>query len=480
MTRLPRYQMLIGGELTNAADGTTMPSINPATEEVIAELPAAAEADIEQAYQAAAAAQPAWRDARWQERARVVRAMADIVREHAAELGVLDARDGGNPAEAMRLDAIAAGHSADYFAGAVSELKGETFESGADGQAYTVREPFGVIGRIIPFNHPIRFAVSKIAAPLVAGNAVILKPAEQTSLSALRFGELVRDIVPAGVLNVVSGRGAEAGKAIVDHPGIPRVAFTGGVATGKEVLRAAADGMKNVSLELGGKNPLLVFDDVDVDAVVAASIKGMNFSRCQGQSCQSTSRVFVHRRIADEFIAKLCSGVEALTVGDPLEPTTDMGPLAFERHYQTVNDYIESGLAEGARLMTGGGRPDGKNKGYFVSPTVFAEVSPDMRIAREEIFGPVMSIFVWDSLDETLEVVNGTSYALTANIWTNDFRKAMRAARAVDAGYLWINGNSRRQLGAPFGGFKNSGIGKEAGIEEIRSYTRGRTVELYF
>lgn len=474
------YRMLVGGELVGAADGKTLSSVNPATEDVIAEIPAASASDVDQAYQAGRGAAPAWRDAGWQERARVLRRLAQVARDHAEEFGRLDAQDGGNPEDAMRQDAIAAAATVEYYAGVSSEAKGATLERRADSQAYTVREPYGVVGRILPFNHPIRFTVAKLAAPLAAGNAVLLKPAEQTSLSTLRFGELIRDIVPPGVVNFITGTGAEAGDAIVRHPGIPRVAFTGGVATGKRILVAAADSVKNVSLELGGKNPMVVFGDVDVDAAVAACIKGMNFSRCQGQSCQSTSRVFLHRRVHDEFVTKLRAGVEKLVLGDPMTPGTDMGPLAYQRHYETVSSYVESGIAEGARLVTGGLRPDHLARGYFIPPTVFTEVDPTMRIAREEIFGPVMSVFAWDDVTDMVEVVNSASYALTANIWTNDFRTAMRMARDIDAGYLWINGNHRRQMGAPFGGFKNSGIGKESGIEEMLSYTRGRTVELYF
>jgi betaine-aldehyde dehydrogenase len=364
-----------------------------------------------------------------------------------------------------------------YFAGLASELKGWTLETG-QGVNYTLREPYGVVGRIIPFNHPIQFAAAAIAAPLAAGNAIVLKPAEQTPLSALRFAELAADLLPAGTINVVTGDGPTTGAALVAHPDVPRIAFTGSVATGRAVLKGAAEHIKTVTLELGGKNPQIIFPDVGLEQVARATVDAMNFRRGQGQSCGSPSRVFVHAEIHDDFVEMLKSLVEDFQVGDPLDSATDMGPLAYAAHYERVTGYVASGKAEGARLVTGGDRPADAEHGYFLEPTIFDRVDPEMTIAREEIFGPVVSVLSWTDENEVLATANALPLGLTANIWTNNLSAALGLSRAVEAGYVWVNGRGQRPFGAPFGGYKYSGLGKENDLDELLSYTRVKNVNV--
>jgi betaine-aldehyde dehydrogenase len=472
------YGMFVGGRWLDAASKQTIESVDPTTEEVIARVPLAGPEDVELAVAAASEAQREWGALSWQERARLLRALAARLQEHASEFCELDAIDGGIPVTGMKKDVQNGVDFLLYFAGLASELKGWTIEVPGAGIDYTQREPYGVVGRIVPFNHPIQFAAAAIAAPLAAGNTVILKPAEQTPVSALRLAELTEDLLPAGVLNVVTGDGPTTGSAIAAHPAIPRIGFTGSVAGGRAVLRAAAEHIKAVSLELGGKNPLIVFPDVDIAAVARAAVDAMNFRRGQGQSCGSPSRVFVHADIHDPFVEELKSLMDALAVGDPLLEQTDMGPLAFAAHYARVTGYVEAGKQEGARLVTGGRRPADAERGYFLEPTLFDRVQPSMRIAREEIFGPVVSTLPWTDEEAVLAEANALPLGLTANIWTNDLSAALRFAARVQAGYVWINGRGQRPFGAPFGGYKQSGLGKENDLDELLSYTRVKNVNI--
>jgi betaine-aldehyde dehydrogenase len=472
-----RYEMFVGGEWVSAASGATMDTIDPTTERAIAAVPLASAEDVDRAVAAAVKGQEEWKRLMWQQRAQLMRDLAQKVSEHAGELAELDAIDGGIPVTGMKKDVQNAVDFLLYFAGLASEVKGWTIET-AQGVCYTRREPYGVVGRIIPFNHPIQFAASAVAAPLAAGNSVVLKPAEQTVVSALRFAELASGILPPGVLNVVTGDGPTTGAAIVSHPLVPRIAFTGSVSTGRAVLRAAAEEIKVVTLELGGKNPLIVFPDVDVHQVALATVDAMNFRRGQGQSCGSPSRVYVHEAIHDEFVETLKGLVDELEVGDPLSSASDMGPLAYADHYDRVIGYVASGKSEGARLVTGGERPKGRDRGYFLKPTVFDRVEPSMAIAREEIFGPVVSVLSWSDEDDVLAAANALRLGLTAYIWTNDLSAAMRFSREIEAGYVWVNGRGQRPFGAPFGGFKQSGLGTENDLEELLSYTRVKNVNI--
>ncbi len=467
--------MLIGGEWQEAKSGDTLESIDPATEEVIATVPDGDEADVAAAVAAGTAAFEEWRSFPAAKRQKKMYELAARMEERIEHFAMLDVIDSGNPLMGMMDDAKKAPGEIRFFANLATELKGTSFEAPDDVVAYTLRQPFGVVGRIIPFNHPYRFA-AKIAPGLAAGNAVILKPGETTSLSALEFGEMTRDIFPKGLISVVTGYGHTVGSAIVRNPDIMRVAFTGSVPTGQAIMREAAQTMKRLSLELGGKNPMIVFPDVDVEKAAQGCIKGMNLARSMGQSCQSNSRVFVHETIYDRFVAALVERVGKLKVGDPRQESTVIGPVNHKKHYDRIMGFIDSGKAEGATLAIGGARPAALNKGYFVEPTVFTEVTMDMRIAREEIFGPVISVFRWNDIDTVISEANSTPFGLTANIWTNDLSLANRTARRIESGLVWINGQGGRVPGVPFGGYKLSGLGKEGDLSDLLSYTQEKTI----
>lgn len=467
-------QMFIGGRWVDSSGGQRLESIDPTTEETIATFPDGTAEDVDDAVEASQGAFGAWSAMKPLERGKVLMRLANVIEEHTDELAEMDAVDVGNPKNAMEGDVAGACREVRMYAGLVTELKANSSVNGAEQFSYGRLEPYGVVGRIIPFNHPFKFAAGKTASALAAGNAVVLKPPEQASLSALRLAQLTEGILPPGVFNVVTGRGSRVGAAIAAHPGIPRVAFIGSVPTGKAVMKAGSDHIKHVTLELGGKNPMVVFPDVDIDDAVANAVRGMNFARSQGQSCQSTSRVYVHQDIRSEFVDRLLGVVGSMTVGDPLDEGTDLGPLAYRAHYERVLEFIQSGIDEGATLLTGG-RAD-LDPGYFVKPTVFGDVTQDMKIAREEIFGPVMAVMEWADVDEVTAFANDTPFGLTASIWTRDISAAHRMAHDIQAGYIWINGSAKRVPGTPFGGYKSSGLGKESSLEELLSFCRTKTI----
>jgi betaine-aldehyde dehydrogenase len=420
-----------------------------------------------------------WRSRPWAERAACINALADAVEAEAEQLAWLDVLDAGIPIRGMRRDVKNAVTFLRYFAALSSELKGHSIETPAGVAHLTIREPFGVVGRIIPFNHPVQFAAAAVAAPLAAGNTVVLKPAEQTPLSALHLARLADRALPAGAVNVVTG-GAAVGSALVKHPTVRRIGFTGSVATGRRVLKDAADQIKVVSLELGGKNPLIVFPDVAARDAADLALVGMNLQRTAGQSCGSTSRVYLHTAIHDAVVDALVERFEALRVGDPTDEATDVGPLAFSAHRDRVVGLIRAGIEEGACLRCGGAEPiDGLGAaGAYVQPTVFDRVEDHMRIAKEEIFGPVVSVLRWEDEADVVARVNNVPLGLTANIATNDLSAAIRMSRRVEAGFVWVNGRGERPFGAPFGGHKHSGLGEENSLGELLSYTQTKNVLL--
>jgi acyl-CoA reductase-like NAD-dependent aldehyde dehydrogenase len=382
----------------------------------------------------------------------------------------------------MRNDAHLAAGQMRYFAGLALELRGQTIPTGADRLNYTLMEPYGVVGRIIPFNHPLMFAAEKIAAPLVAGNTVVLKPSEHTSLSALRLADLIAEAFPPGVVNIVTGLGSEAGDALSIHPGVPRIAFIGSVAIGREIQRRAAEHVvKTVTLELGGKNPMAVFPDANLDDAIDGAVRGMNFT-WQGQSCGSTSRLLVHESLHGELVERLAARLEGLLSGPPDDDATDIGAIVHRGQYEKVLGYIELGRSEGARLVVGGGPPDPPPApgGMFVRPTLFDRVDPGSRLAQEEIFGPVLAVMPFREYDEAVRIANSVSYGLTASVFTGDLATAHRFARDVEAGYVWVNDASRHFPGVPFGGVKNSGVGREEGFEELASYAQPKNVNVRF
>lgn len=474
------YHCLIGGELAGAESGKTFPAINPATGEKLADVPDCDARDVDRAVEAAQNAFREWRRMSTAERGAYCRRFAERLRARKEVYAALDALDGGNPLRMMRMDVEIAAAQLDYFAGLAPEIKGETIPAGSQTFSFTLREPFGVVGRIIPFNHPIMFAASRLAAPLVAGNTLVLKPAEQTPLSALEMAHDVKEIFPPGVVNILSGDGPRAGAPLVRHPAVRRIAFTGSAEVGREIMRAAADGLKTISLELGGKNPMIVFPDADLEGAVASAFNGMNYTWCQGQSCGSTSRLFLHAEVHRAFLERLVEKLKAVRIGLPIEETTEMGCLVSQQQFEKVMSYIELGKKEGARLATGGGKPRNPEleRGYFVEPTVFDQVDYRMRLAQEEIFGPVQSVLPWKDTDELLRMANSVMYGLTASIWTRDFSTAYRIASEVEAGYVWINDSSKHFLGAPFGGYKQSGLGREECLSDLLSYTQVKSVHV--
>lgn len=476
-------KMLIDGELVDARSRETFETRNPATGEHIADIPRGTEEDVERAIRAAKEAQTEWdHDYSIRERADMLREFADLLREKSEHLGAIDAADSGNPYSAMEGDAHAAAKCVDIFAGSALEIKGETIPVSEDTLNYTLEQPFGVVGRIIAFNHPVLFAGSKFTAPLLAGNAVVMKPPEQDSLGVMELGRLIaeHDIFPDGVLNVVSGFGEEAGAPLVQHPNVRKVGFTGSVPTGSVIQSQAAENITDVLLELGGKNPCLVYPDADLEEAVTGCINGMNFTWTQGQSCGSTTRLFLHESHYEEGLELLKEEVESITPGNPLDEDTKMGCLVSEDQYEKVMHYIELGKESDARLIAGGGHPEGEEfeDGYFVEPTVFADVTMDMKLAREEIFGPVLSVLKWEDEETLLEQANDVEYGLTGAIYTQDITRAHRVAKRLEAGYVWINQAGAHYWGAPFGGWKQSGIGKEEAIDEIFEYTQKKNINV--
>jgi betaine-aldehyde dehydrogenase len=479
-TRLPRQRGLYySGAWHASTGGHEIAVTSPSTGESLGIAVDATAEDVDRAVVAAKTAFFRWRDTPGQERAGAIRRAAAILREHAEELAYLDALDAGNPLQAMLYDVeISAGYM-EYFAGLVTEIKGATIPIGAGTLNYTLREPLGVVARIGAFNHPLLFVAGKCGAPLVAGNTLIVKPADQTALSALRIAELWEGVFPPGVFNVVTG-GRDAGAALVAHPQVAKVGFIGSVNAGRAVMNAAGATLKALTLELGGKNALIACADATPAEVADGVVRGMNFRYVTGQSCNSTSRVYLHADIHDATLPQIVDRVRRIKVGLPTERDTEMGCLSSQAQFDKTMSYIKLGVEGGARLVYGGKRcTDPKlARGFFVEPTVFADVTDDMRIAREEIFGPVVSILRWSDEDELLSRVNALDYGLTASIWTHDLHRAHRLASRVEAGYVWINGASTHWVGVPFGGYKQSGLGREESIDELLACTQIKNVNV--
>jgi len=411
----------------------------------------------------------------------MVREAAAVLRKHAKELATLDALDTGNPWQAMFYDVDISAEYMEYFAGLVVEMKGATIPIGPGVLNYTLREPLGVVARIGAFNHPLLFVAGKAGAPLAAGNTLIVKPADQTPLSALRIAELWKDVFPPGVFNVITG-GRDAGAALAEHPGVAKVGFIGSVAGGRAVMRSASATLKALTMELGGKNALIACADTAPNVVARAVVRGMNFRYVTGQSCNSTSRIFIHDSIYDACLPYIIEEVSKIRIGVPSDPATEMGCLSSQARFDKTTSYIAIGKQEGARLLYGGKRPADPllAKGFFVEPTVFSDVTDGMRIAREEIFGPVVGLLRWSDEDEMVRRVNQLDVGLTASIWTRDLDRAHRLAAKVQSGYVWVNDAATHYVGVPFGGYKQSGFGREESIEELLACTQIKNVNVAF
>ena len=479
-TRLPRQRNLFYGGAWHPSTGTRVIAVtSPSTGEALGATIDANSEDVDRAVAAARAAFLHWRDTPAQERAKAIRRASAILREHTEELAWLEAVDTGNPYQAMAYDVEISASYMDYFAGLVTEIKGDTIPIGAGSLNYTLREPLGVIARIGAFNHPLLFTAGKCGAPLAAGNTLIVKPADQTPLSSLRIAELWESVFPPGVFNVLTS-GREAGAALVAHPQVAKIGFIGSVNAGRAVMSGASASLKALTLELGGKNALIACADAMPAEVADGVVRGMNFRYVTGQSCNSTSRVYLHNDIHDATLAEIVTRVAQLKVGLPTERDSEVGCLSSQAQYDKTLAYIKLGVEGGARLALGGKRPADPKlaHGFFVEPTVFADVTDDMRIAREEIFGPVVSVLSWSDENDLLARVNALDVGLTASIWTHDLDRAHRLASRVEAGYIWINGASQHWVGVPFGGYKQSGLGREESIEELLACTQIKNVNV--
>jgi acyl-CoA reductase-like NAD-dependent aldehyde dehydrogenase len=474
--------MLIGGELRPSSSGETIDAVNPATGAILGRIPRASAADVDDAVQAAADAFPDWRATAAVERAGLLVKLAERLIECKEELAQLDALDNGSPIRSLRTDVELGAAELRYFAGLALQARGETIPTTHGRLNYTLREPWGVVGRIVPFNHPLLFATMKVGAPLVTGNTLVLKPSEHTSLSALRLAEEFRCIFPPGVINVVTGYGAEAGDALVAHPAVRRMAFIGAAETGRRILaRAAEVTIKTITLELGGKNPIVVLPDADLELAIDGAVQGMNLN-FQGQSCGSTSRLLVHESLHADFVERMKARLDAIRIGMPTSDETQMGTMVNRPQLEKVESYVRLGRDDGFRLVTGGHRPDDPEleNGFFIRPALFDGVSPGSRLEQEEIFGPVLATIPFGRYEDALAIANAIPLGLTASVFTRDLEVAHAFARDVEAGFVWVNDSGPHFPGAPFGGFKDSGLGREEESEELLSYTQTKNVNVRF
>jgi aldehyde dehydrogenase (NAD+) len=476
---LPVSQLLIDGRWTPAVDANQFPVINPATEELISMVAEARAEDVDAAVRAAHRAlhEGPWGRMSGAERGRILYKLADLIEAQSEDLVILESLNAGKPLAATRRQDIGAViDTLRYYAGWADKLAGEVVPTRGDALTYVERVPVGVIGAIVPWNFPLMNAVWKIAPALACGNTVVLKPAELTPLSALKLGELALAAgLPAGVLNVVPGFGTTAGQALVDHPLVNKISFTGSPAVGKHIMASAAKHCKHVTLELGGKSPNVVFDDADIGLAVKASSSGIFFNA--GQVCSAGSRILVQRGVYDRFVEAFAKRAQGIRMGDPFDPQTTMGPVISKQQQRKILGYIETGEREGARLVQGGGA--GAERGYFVQPTVFADVSNEMAIAREEIFGPVAAVIPFDTEEDAIRIANDSPFTLAAALWTRDVGRAHRVAKGLHAGTVWINTYGHTDARLPWGGLGgDSGVGRDLGRAALDNYTVQKTVWL--
>lgn len=471
-----KLELFINGEFTASVSGETFEVINPATEEVLAQVSAAQAEDIDRAVEAA---KEAFEDGEWskltaQERSHLIYKFADLIEENREELAQLESLDNGKPyAIALTDDIDGTVDHFRYYAGWATKVLGQTVPISPDYLNYTEHEAVGVVGQIIPWNFPLAMASWKLGAALATGCTSVIKPAEQTPLSLLYAAKLLKEAgIPDGVVNIVPGYGEVAGEAIVNHPGIDKLAFTGSTSVGKSIMRKAAEQIKDVTLELGGKSPNLILEDADIDRAIEAAYDGIMYNH--GQNCSATSRIYVHRKHYERVVAELAARAEKAKLGNGMDPETEMGPLVSKEQFDRVLHYIESGKDEGAKLVAGGERAF--EQGYFVKPTVFADVEDSMRIAKEEIFGPVVVVMPFDTIEEAVRRANDSDYGLAAAVWTENIRTGHRVARQLKAGTVWINDCNQENPAAAFGGYKQSGIGREMGNYALDNYTEVKSV----
>jgi len=467
--------LLIDGKRVPAAAGRYFETLDPSTEQVIAQVAEADAADVDAAVRSSRAAfETVWARMRAADRGGILLKLAELIRRDQEELVQLESLDSGKPVSAVRRqDLPAVIDTLTYYAGWADKICGQVIPARPDALTYTVREPMGVVGAIIPWNFPLMIGMWKIAPALACGCAVVLKPAELTPLTALKIGELALEAgLPPGVLNVVPGFGKTAGQAIVDHPDIDKVTFTGSPGVGKQILRGAAGNLKRVTLELGGKSPNIIFPDADLDMAVKAAGAGIFFNT--GQVCSAGSRILVHREVYDEVVERLAARAQGVRMGDPRDEKTSMGPLISDTQMQRVMGYIEVGRSEGAQVVAGGLRHG--ERGYYVAPTVFAGVEHQMRISQEEIFGPVAAVIPFEDDEDAIRLANGTSYSLAAGVWSADIARVHRFARRLKAGTVWVNTYGPTDVRLPWGGARDSGFGREHGDVAIENFTEPKVV----
>ncbi|WP_049923339.1 aldehyde dehydrogenase family protein [Halopiger djelfimassiliensis] len=473
ITEKDRYQLFIGGEHVEASTDEYFTTTDPATGDSIARVATATPADVDRAVEAAREASAMWQEKTPAERGRIVHRVAEKIRDNADDLAHLESRDQGKPVTQARTDVEGAARFFEYYAGAADKLEGKSIPLGQDKLDVTVREPYGVSGQVVPWNFPFNLTARGVAPALVAGNTVVVKPAPTTPLSALHLAELCREAgVPDGVVNVVPG-GSEPGAALTAHDGVDQLTFTGSVPTGQAVMESAAETITPVTLELGGKNSAIVMPDADLDEAVFWTAIGI-FTNA-GQICSAADRALVHESIYDEFLERIVERAESYTLG-PGTDDPDMGPLNHAEHFEKVVDYIDIGVTEGATLETGGEPPE--REGQFVPPTVFSDVEPEMRIAQEEIFGPVLTVIPFSDREEAITIANDVDYGLTGGVFSQDVKQALAMAREVDAGSVYVNEWFGGSTETPFGGTKKSGIGREKGLEALDSYLQTKNISV--